>query len=178
MVKSIPRIKLLSLSIFFLSCPLFSFSSPEFSSVESADENVKSVCFEKEGWKLAYPFLQPVSGDEMTLSFDLIDGNAGTLWYNITHCDRDWNKSDLFTSDYLEGYDENQVTDFLPSFNTKVNYVHYRLILPNSDVRFLVSGNYVITVWEASEPDKPLLVRRFYISEGSTSAAVVFRRPM
>ncbi|HMT66558.1 MAG TPA: DUF5103 domain-containing protein [Bacteroidales bacterium] len=178
MAKSFPRIKVLSLSVLFLSCSLFSLSSPDFSPVEFADENVKSVCFEKEGWKLAYPFLQPGSGDEMTLSFDLLGGSAGTLWYNITHCDRNWNKSDLFTSDYLEGYDENQVTDFLPSFNTRVNYTHYRLSLPNNDVRFLVSGNYVITLWEASKPDKPLLVRRFYISEGSSSAAVVFRRPM
>jgi len=178
MAKSIPRIKLLSLSIFWLPLQLFSFPAPEFSPVEYADENVKSICFEKEGWKLAYPFLQPGSGDEMTLSFDLIDGSAGTLWYYITHCDREWNRSDLFTSDYLEGYEENQVTDFLPSFNTKVNYTHYRLTLPNNDVRFLVSGNYVITVWAAGEPDKPLLVRRFYISEGSTSSTVVFRRPM
>ncbi len=153
-------------------------ASPEFSAAEYADAKVKSISFEKEGWKLAYPFLQPGSGDEMVLSFDLLGGNGETMWYSIVHCDRDWNRSDLFTSDYMEGYEENQVTDFAPSFNTRVNYTHYRLTLPNSDVRFLVSGNYVITLWAASDPDKPLLVRRFYISEGSTSATVVFRRPM
>ncbi len=152
MAKSFPRIKVLSLSVLFLSCSLFSLSSPDFSPVEFADENVKSVCFEKEGWKLAYPFLQPGSGDEMTLSFDLLGGSAGTLWYNITHCDRNWNKSDLFTSDYLEGYDENQVTDFLPSFNTRVNYTHYRLTLPNNDVRFLTHQQAEITLTTGSLP--------------------------
>ncbi len=175
---AITKIKILSFLISCLPLQLFSFPAPDFSSVEYADTKVKSITFEKDGWKLAYPFLQPGSGDEMTLSFDIIDGDAGTLWYKITHCDRDWNQSDLFTSDYLEGYEENQVTDFAPSFNTKVNYTHYRLTLPNSDIRFLVSGNYVITVRAAGEPDKPLLVRRFFISEGSTSATVVFRRPM
>jgi hypothetical protein len=128
--------------------------------------------------EVAYPFLQPDQAMSWTLSFDLIDSNGGTLWYYITHCDREWNRSDLFTSDYLEGYEENQITEFSPSFNTKVNYTHYSLTLPNGDIRFLVSGNYVITVWDAGEPDKPLLVRRFYISEGSSSATVVFRRPM
>ena len=178
MLKKIIRVKLLSLSITCLLIPVFSFSMPEFSSGEYAATNVKSIRFEKEGWVLAYPFLQPGSGDELILSFDVIDSDGGTLWYGITHCDRDWNRSDLFTSDYLEGYEENQITDYLPSFNTRINYTHYWLSLPNNDIRFLVSGNYVITVWAAGNPDLPLLVRHFFVSEGSSSAGVVFRRPM
>jgi len=158
--------------------PLFSFSMPDFSAGEYAAENVKSIQFEKEGWMLAYPFLQSGSGDKLILHFDVIDGDGGTLWYGITHCDRDWNRSDLFTSDYLEGYEENQITDYLPSFNTRVNYTHYQLSLPNDDIRFLVSGNYVITIWSSGNPDVPLLVRHFFVSEGSSSAKVVFRRPM
>ncbi|MCU0459295.1 MAG: DUF5103 domain-containing protein [Bacteroidales bacterium] len=178
MVKISQPIKLLSLSVFFLSCPLFSFSSPEFSSLEFASKNVKTIWFEKEDLKTAYPFLQPGSGEQLALSFDIIEGDGATLWYNIVHCDRDWNRSDLFTSDYMEGFEENQVTDFAPSFNTRINYIHYRISLPNEDVRFLVSGNYVITLWSADNPGEPLLVRRFYISEGTSSASVIFRRPM
>jgi hypothetical protein len=178
MVKVFPRINLLSFSVFLLFQPLFSYSAPEFSSAEYADGNVRSIQFEKDGWKLAYPFLQPGSGDGMILSFDVIDGEGGTLWYSITHCDRDWNRSDLFMSDYLEGYEENQVTDFHPSFNTKTIYTHYRLSLPNDDIRFLISGNYIITFWEAGDPETAILVRRFFISEGTSSAAVNFRQPM
>lgn len=178
MYKFFTLIKLLSLSIIWLPAQLFSYPAPEFSSLEFAAENVKSIWFEKEGWKMAYPFLQPGSGDQMTLSFDIIEGDGSTLWYNIVHCDRDWNRSDLFTSDYMEGFEENEVTDFAPSFNTKINYTHYRLTLPNSDVRLLISGNYVITIWSADDPGEPLLVRRFFISEGSSSASVIFRRPM
>ncbi|MEZ4997409.1 MAG: DUF5103 domain-containing protein [Bacteroidales bacterium] len=124
------------------------------------------------------PFLQPGSGDQITLSFDIIEGDGSALWYNTVHCDRDWNRSDLFTSDYMEGFEENQVTDFAPSFNTRINYIHYSLSLPNNDVRFLVSGNYVITFWTADEPEKPVLIRRFFISEGTSPASVTFRRPM
>ncbi len=127
---------------------------------------------------MAYPFLQPGSGDQITLSFDIIEGDGSAVWYNIVHCDRDWNRSDLFTSDYMEGFEENQVTDFAPSFNTRINYIHYSLSLPNNDVRFLVSGNYVITFWTADEPEKPVLIRRLFISEGTSPASVTFRRPM
>jgi hypothetical protein len=178
MLKKFNVIKVLSFSLICLPLKLFSLPAPEFSSGEYAAVNVKSICFEKEGWKPAYPFLQPGSGDELTMSFDIIDGDGTALWYNIVHCDREWNRSDLYTSDYLEGFEENQIYDYAPSFNTKVSYTHYSLTLPNNDVRFLVSGNYVITVWAAAEPEKPLLVRRFFISEGSTSATVTFRRPM
>ncbi|MFN2313836.1 MAG: type IX secretion system plug protein domain-containing protein, partial [Bacteroidales bacterium] len=146
--------------------------------MEFAAENVKSITFEKDGLRPAYPFMQPWNGEELTLHFDIIESPGGSLWYSLIHCDRDWNMSDLFTSDYLKGFDENQITDYLPSFNTRVNYTHYSLKLPNNDVSFLVSGNYIITVWNQGEPDAPLLRRRFFVSEGSSSAQVVFRRPM
>ena len=178
MYDLLTRIKLLSLSIscYFLS--FFSAASQEFVSTEFAAGNVKSITFEKEGLRPAYPFVQPWSGEEMILHFDVTGDSGGTLWYSLTHCDREWNKSDLFTSDYLEGFEENQITDYLPSFNTRVNYTHYTLRLPNSDARFLVSGNYVITVWDQGEPETPLLRRRFFVSDGSSSAQAVFRRPM
>ena len=171
-------IKILSLSIpcFFISH--FYSSAQDFSSSEYAAPNVKSIWFEKDGWRLAYPFVRPDLGEELVMHFDVIDGNGGALWYRINHCDRDWNESDLFTSDYLEGYEENQITDYEPSFNTRVSYTHYWLSLPNDDIRFLVSGNYTITVWAYGEPDSPLLTRRFFVSEGVTPVQVTFRRPM
>ncbi|MRR19272.1 DUF5103 domain-containing protein [bacterium] len=156
----------------------FSSGAQDFSSVEYAAGNVKTISFEKDGWRLAYPIIQIGSGDEIILHFDLLESDGGTLWYNITHCDRDWNRSDLFTSDYMEGFAENQVTDYLPSFNTRVNYTNYSLKIPNDDFRFLVSGNYVITVWAPGEPEAPLLRKRFFVSEESSPAQVVFRRPM
>ncbi len=178
MCEILTRIKILSLSISCSILPAFSAISQDFSSVEFAAENIKSITFEKDGLLPSYPFIQPWNGEEMTLQFDITESPTGSLWYRLTHCDRDWNMSDLFTSDYLEGFDENQITDYLPSFNTRVNYTHYTLKLPNDDIRFLVSGNYIITVWDAGEPDAPLLRKRFFVSEGSSAAQVVFRRPM
>ncbi len=33
-------------------------------------------------------------------------------------------------TDYLEGFPENPIEDFKPSFNTTVNYTHYKLDIP------------------------------------------------
>jgi hypothetical protein len=153
-------------------------AAQDFSTVETASSDVKSVFFEKDGWRLAYPFFQLNSTENIVLHFDVLGGRNESLWYRIIHCDRDWNVSDLFTSDYLEGYEENQVTDFLPSFNTRVSYTHYSLKIPNEDIKFKLSGNYAISIWNANEPDKPILIKRFLVYEGSFPASVTFRRPM
>jgi len=174
----ITSIKILSLSITCVLFSVFSLAAQDLSTVESASADVRSVFFEKDGWKLAYPFFSLNGGKNIILHFDLLGGGIHSLWYRVIHCDREWNPSDLFTSDYLEGYEENQVTDFLPSFNTKVNYTHYTLKIPNEDIKFKLSGNYVISIWNADEPGKMILTRRFCVYEGSFPASVTFRRPM
>jgi hypothetical protein len=178
MSRKIANIKILSLSISCLLFSAFSLAAQDFTTVESSSSDVKSVFFEKDGGRLAYPFFQLNSKENIILHFDILGGRNESLWYRIIHCDRDWNVSDLFTSDYLEGYEENQVTDLLPSFNTRVSYTHYALKMPNEDIKFKLSGNYVISIWSANEPDKPVLTKRFFVYEGSFPASVTIRRPM
>jgi len=178
MSLNIARIKILSLLIpCFLSTAFYSFAQDNIPE-EYAAENVKTVFFEKDGWRLAYPFVLINSPEQIILHFDIIDGQGESLSYRLEHCDRDWNSSELFTSDFLEGFEENQIRDYQPSFNTRPGYTHYSLRLPNEDVKLKLSGNYLITVWAPGEPDRPLLKKRFFVSEGTTTASVMFRRPM
>ena len=178
MSVNITRVKILSLIIPCFLTPAFYSFGQDNASEEYFAANVKTVFFEKDGWRLAYPFVQINSPEQIILHFDVIDGQGESLWYRFDHCDRDWNSSGLFTSDFLEGFEENQIRDYLPSFNTRPAYTHYSLALPNEDVRLKISGNYVITVWAPGEPDKPLLKKRFFVTEGTTVASVMFRRPM
>jgi hypothetical protein len=178
MSANITRIRILSLIMLFFLITTFYSVAQDSTSEEYVAANVKSVLFEKGGWRLAYPFMQINTPEQIVLHFDILDGQGESLWYRIYHCDRDWNMSDLFTSDFLEGYDENLLSDYLPSFNTRPAYTHYSLRLPNEDAKFKLSGNYIITVWAPGEPDKALLKKRFFVTEGTTSAEVLFRRPM
>jgi len=171
-------IKTLSLSVSFLLFPLFHLAGQDLQMRDLSAENVKSVWFEKEEWRITYPVLM-LSGDEqLTLHFDILAGDYGALSYNIIHCNREWNNSDLFSSDYLEGFEENRITSYEASFNTTVSYTHYYLTLPNEDIQFKISGNYIINIYPEGEPDKLLLTRRFYVYEGVTTTGVTFRRPM
>ncbi len=171
-------LKVLSLSVILILSGLFSSSAQDIPTVDYAAREVKSVWFGKEGWRLSYPVIQINTPEQITLNFDLLDSDAGSLSYTFIHCDRDWNRSDIFTSDYLEGMEENRIYDYTPSFNTLVSYSHYTLSIPNEDINFKISGNYIIVIYDSSEPGTPLLTRRFLVHEKSTATSVVFRRPM
>jgi len=74
-------------------------------------------------------------------------------------------KSDIFINDYIEGFPENPIDDFKASFNTTVNYFHYKLVFPNERINFKISGNYVLIVYPYENQEDPVFIQRFTISE-------------
>tara|TARA_B100001057_G_C22611865_1_gene856889 strand:+ start:9 stop:938 length:930 start_codon:yes stop_codon:yes gene_type:complete len=52
-----------------------------------------------------------------------------------------------------------------------MSYVHYELVLPNSDFRFKKSGNYIITVYDPEEDDKPMFTKRFMVYDNQLNVA-------
>lgn len=142
------------------------------------NEKVKTVQLYKEGWNLSYPIIKLNSGEKLILNFDLLDNQAETYYYTFVHCDKDWNKSDIFPTDYLDGYPENPIEDYQPSFNTTVNYYHYRLSFPNDRVSLKFSGNYILIVYPVDNPEKPALTQRFIISEDDVAINITAHRPL
>jgi Type 9 secretion system plug protein 1st domain len=140
-------------------------------------DKIKTVQLYKEGWNLSYPAIKLKSDEKLVLHFDLIDNKIETYYYTFIHCDKDWRKSDIFPNDYMEGFSENPIEDYRQSFNTTVNYTHYKLTFPNDRVNLLLSGNYVIMVYPLGEPEKPVLTRRFMITEDIAGINILVHRP-
>jgi hypothetical protein len=141
------------------------------------NDKIKTVQLYKEGWNLSYPFIKYNSGEKLFLHFDLLGDNIENYYYTFIHCDKDWKKSDIFPTDYMEGFAENPIEDYKPSFNTTVNYIHYRLAFPNDRVQLKLSGNYIILVYPMNEPDKPVLSQRFVITEDVIGINIAAHRP-
>ena len=95
------------------------------------NDNIKTVQLYKEGWNLSYPIIKLNSDEKLVLNFDLLGDQAETYYYTFIHCDKDWNKSDIFQTDYADGYTENPIEDYQSSFNTTVKYIHYIVSFPN-----------------------------------------------
>jgi hypothetical protein len=170
------KISLIPAIILFSSYCLLSSITTQNQEFTAAD--IKTVWFEKEGLKLVYPVISLPLNEEITIHFDLLSSNSETLYYKFIHCDSEWNTSDLFYNDYQEGFEENPLSNYEASFNTKVTYSHYSLSFPNDDIRFTISGNYLLQIYRYDEAESPLLCRRVLVHEGSAPLSASFRRSM
>jgi hypothetical protein len=110
------------------------------------------------------PLLRLDSGDQLTLEFDLLGTRGRPLSAYFFHADRTWRR-DLAPSQYLDGFQNDNLLNYQPSRGTDVRYVHYEYAFPNDAVRFLVSGNYVVRVTEQGRRDAILFERAFFVSE-------------
>lgn len=98
------------------------------------------------------------------ISFDDLQAGYQRYTYSLTHCDADWKQSDLLTSEYMTGFNDQIIEDYEPAIGTEMNYCHYTVTLPNEDTRLLVSGNYRMDIFEDGE-DSPIAQACFCIIE-------------
>ena len=141
------------------------------------NDQIKTVQLYKEGWNLSYPVIKHNSGEKLILQFDLLGDEIGNYYYTFIHCDKDWKRSDIFPADYLDGFSENPIEDYKPSFNTTVNYIHYKLTFPNERAQVKLSGNYILLVYPMGEPENPVLSQRFIITEDLAGINISAHRP-
>ncbi len=127
-------------------------------------DDIKSVQLFREGFELSNPVLDLGEEGKLILKFDDLSGEVKNYSYTILHCDASWNESFVAQHEYLEGFANNPLTDYARSFNTTFSYVNYRLELPNEQVKFRLSGNYVLVVYEGNK-ENVVLTRRFYVVE-------------
>jgi hypothetical protein len=109
------------------------------------------------------------SDQQLRLSFDELGTEIKNYHYTIELCNADWSPSQLMSTEYLSGDVLVPVQDYQRSFNTTFDYVHYQLTFPNENVSPILSGNYLLLVFEDFDRDKPLLARRFMVSEQRVS---------
>jgi hypothetical protein len=126
-------------------------------------ESLRSVGFGRSGLPFAFPLIRLGSDETLRLSFDDLEDEAQTFEYTVVHCDADWQPSDISPYDFIDGFDEDYIRSYEFSNQTLMPYVHYELGLPNENMRFKISGNYLLLVYD--EDEQLVLTRRFLIVE-------------
>ena len=112
-----------------------------------------------------YDVVIPISQNiPVVLTFDWLElGNTQEVYEElnakIIHCNADWRKSNLYSMDYLNDFNEFPITNEELSYNTKVPFAHYRWVLP----RVKMPGNYAIVVYEGNNEDQVLFTKRFMV---------------
>lgn len=115
--------------------------------------------------KFQAPIIELNGTNKLQISFDQLSHEAHTYGYKVLHCNADWTQSNLSTNEYLSGYTTGNITDYSLSVNTTVLYTHYAFQLPNDDLGFKISGNYVVFVYENGEMDNPIAQACFSVVE-------------
>ena len=140
-------------------------------------DNIKSVKFFLGDVFISYPIVRLGSGQQLTLIFDDLSTNARYYTYRIIHCDKDWRPSNLSELEYLEGFSGERIDDFQYSFKTRTPFVNYQLRLPNEDLTWTKSGNYLLVVYDSDRGQVPAFTRRFVVVEDLVRIQPAMTRP-
>ena len=140
-------------------------------------EQVKTVTLYRNGVELEAPILLLGSDERLLLRFDVLGAETDNYRYRIQHCDGQWHVDDMEPNEYISGFEEGPIEHYNSSFTTLIDYVNYYQYVPAQYSRFLISGNYVLSVFPQDYPDSVLFTRRFCVVEGSVKVDVSVTTP-
>ena len=152
----------------FLFLLLFFGSYAQVFELQKPPDHIKSIEFRSENSSEPFPILQ--FNEVAVLSFDDLNADEADYYYTLQHYTHDWKKSDLFESEYIEGFDNLRIRTYKNSFNTLQPYSHYQLRIPNEQTQLKLSGNYALSIYDNS--DRLVFNRRFVIYEDTASVGV------
>ena len=137
--------------------------------------NIKTLQTEVVGVKLGLPIIELTGSNVLKVSFDEMSREAHSYSYKVIHCNADWTPSSINSNEYLSGFTTSNITDFSTSLNTTYLYTHYSFLLPNNDMGFKISGNYVAIVYEDNRVDNPIAMACFSIVDPKVTITATVR---
>lgn len=129
---------------------------------------IRTVQLFKEGFELSAPVIELGSTEALVLRFDDLQPYTENLSYTLVNCTHDWVPSELLPGQYLEGAYNAYLPAGRTSYNTLQPFIHYELTVPNSDMRPVRSGNYLLKVYREGDESDLVLTRRFLVYEQQT----------
>jgi len=126
---------------------------------------------ERDKWNLYYsqplspiPIVHLQSNQAIFFAFDDLNEEPTRYSYTIIPYQWDWSEPlDLTTSEYLEGYSYSEIDNFVFPELTNTNYTAHRFQFPNDDIKPLVSGNYLLVVYETGS-EEIAFTRRVFVT--------------
>jgi hypothetical protein len=140
-------------------------------------EHIKSVQLSHQGLSTSLPLVDLGSSAKLKLSFDDILGGDREYTYRLIHCDKDWQPSELDESQYLDGFNDEEIRDYEYSIGTRIDFTNYTLELPNNDVNWRISGNFLLVVRD-NDSDELAFSRRFMVAEKQVVVNVDIKRAL
>ena len=100
-------------------------------------DKIESIFFKKYNNNISSNILIGSLNERFSISFDVLSGIEHDVYYEIEHCDFDWNKSNLSKTEYLQGFDNLKIENIQSSFNTYQIYTNYQFSNQNTSSKNL-----------------------------------------
>ena len=150
-----------------LFCVLFFFNL-----LFTQEEKIKNIqIFGSNNSSLKSIFLK---GEIINVSFDELSYETNSYYYSIDHYDYEWNKSNIFKNEVIQGYDDLRISDYEKSFNTLEKFTNYSFSFPNKNFKIKLSGNFLLTVTDSSR--NIIFQRKFIILEKTIAGNINISR--
>jgi len=128
-------------------------------------QHIKTIILQELTSERQVPLIE--LGKTLTFSFDDLNGDEADYYYKISHHNFDWSKSQLNKSEFLRGMDDQHIQDYENSYNTLQTFSHYKLQIPNEDVRIIKTGNYFLEIYDDNE--SLLFSKKFIVYRNQSS---------
>lgn len=132
-------------------------------------KRIKTLQVKVAGERISDPCITLGGEEQIEINFDGLGDGYTRYAYNVVHCNADWTQSQLSPIEYMNGFQGMTIDDFANSIGTTTQYSNYRLLLPNDDIQFKVSGNYAIRVYDEEKPDQTVFTACFSVVEPQVS---------
>jgi hypothetical protein len=152
------------LFLFSIAVSLFSTAQTTYRT-QVFNPKIKTLQIGIQNQKFVLPIINLNSSDILQISFDELSHESHAYSYKVIHCNANWTPSDLSTTEYINGFTTDNITDYRTSVNTTVLYTHYTFNLPNNEMSFKISGNYVVLIYEDNKTDNPVAEACFSIAD-------------
>lgn len=144
---------------------------------KSQNNHIKTIKIYNSDSDISEPIIKLGGTETITLTFDDLSDSPISYSYTLIHCSNDWKESRIMKSDFIDGFDINPINDYQNSYSTTTPYTHYKLEIPNRDVKLKISGNYVIKVIDTYNPEKIVLEQKFMVVEPLVTIDEKLRQP-
>ena len=131
-------------------------------------ESIKTLTVYPDGDWTILPVLKLGSDNKVEIAFDELSHDYKRYAYRIIHCNADWKRSEMSVLEYMEGFPENDVENGEQSVSTLTLYTHYAISIPNDNLKLLISGNYVVEVFNKDGNGETILTACFMVAESKS----------
>lgn len=132
---------------------------------EIFESGFRTLRFTRADDLLASPTIRLGSADRLSLSFDEMVENPSDLCARLVHLNADGSESRLLENEFADGFNVVDIDDYAYSTNTFCHFINYRLDFPQPGLSPLVSGIYLVEVFDRDDPERVLLQGRFSVVE-------------